>query len=173
MSLLTLDVTLRKNGDKFWYETTDNIKTFEPYSKNPAALAKSGFDIYVDPKSGATFGVPSSLTPTWDAARGVLVAKTPDGAVVMMVGESTHSSYADAKKLGKQAFIRNVVGLAQWTRGSPENLSWSNSDNSFEYANFSGFFNGTDAKTRKQGSLLLTIIVSKNQYLGYAVYTND
>jgi hypothetical protein len=167
MSLVDLDAMLHRKGDSFWYEMVPSIQSFTRTRKE---LNQLSFDIYEDPVTGATLGVPSGVELAWN--RDIRALESNSGAVRMFVGVLPGKSYADAKGAGKNAFVSKIVNLAKWTN-SPADLRYDNLNDEMEYANNAGFFHGIDRATGKPASLLLSITVSGKQLLGYAVYVAD
>jgi hypothetical protein len=164
LSLADLDALLRRKGTP-----DDNIEFIRGLLEPPSRFAELRFDIYEDPQTGATLGVPSTVELTWNRDLRVLEARTGSGAVRMFIGVLPSASYAQARRDGKAAFVGRIVGLANW-KESPATMEFVHVDESIEWANNAGFFGGTDRATGQPVSLLLSLSVSGQQLLGYAVY---
>jgi hypothetical protein len=164
MSLGDLEAYLRKKGR--WDADGGNVK-FIRDTVTPQELASLTFDVYFDPVTGATFGVPTPTSLTWNPQRGVLETITPSGKARMMVGVQTAASYAQGKTAGKRAFTEVVAPLARWQR-SPNELVLNATD-SVEWAQGANYFHGQDA-AGKPVSASVSVAVSGKQVLGYAVY---
>jgi len=147
----------------------DGNITFIRQTLTPAEFDRLSFDIWEDPATGATFGVPASVKLAWNAGIAAVDASTPSGKARMIIGVLTSPSYADAKVSGRQAFLNPIVKLAQWKQ-SPASLTLSRDGDSVEYANNANFFHGVDRSTGQPVSLNLSLTVSGRQLLGYAVY---
>lgn len=164
MSLADLDALLRDKGTP-----ESNIDFIKSQVKTAAEFNRLSFDIYEDPLTGATLGVPSGAQLAWNSAIRALEARSGSGAVRMVIGVLPSNSYAEAKVAGKQAFVSKIMNLAKWAE-SPSAMGYDNLDDRMEWANNAGFFKGTDSVTGKPVELLLSITVSGKQLLGYAVY---
>jgi Trypsin-like peptidase domain len=164
MSLNDLEAHLRKKGR--WKEDGGNL-TFIRQTVKPQELASLTFDIYFDPVTGATFGVPTVSRLSWNAQRGVLESIIPSGKARMMISVRTVASYEQGKTAGKRAFADLVMPLATWQR-SPATLELSNND-AYQYAQGANFFPGRDAQGQEV-NVNLSFAASGKQVLGYAVY---
>jgi len=164
MSLNDLEAHLKKKGR--WKEDGGNL-TFIRQTVAPQELASLTFDIYFDPVTGATFGVPTLSRLTWNAQRGVLETVIPSGKARMMISVQTVASYEQGKTVGKRAFTDLVMPLASW-QTSPATLELFN-DDAYQYAQGANFFPGRDAQG-KEVNVNLWFAASGRQVLGYAVY---
>ncbi len=166
MTLAAFEQLLIRKG-----EPDSNI-TFIRQTLTPAEFDRLSFDIYEDPVTGATFGVPASIQLAWNPDITAVDARTASGKARMIIGILSSPSYADAKVSGRQAFLNPIVKLAQWKQ-SPATLALSREGDSVEYANNANFFHGVDRSTGQPVSLNLSLTVSGRQLLGYAVYGPD
>jgi len=165
MTLGALDALLHRKQTP-----DDNIKFIrESEVESSAEFDQLSFEIYEDPVTGATLGVPSGTDLAWNGDMRMLEAKSKSGAARLFIGVLTNASYAQAKVAGRQAFVSKLTPLAKWTE-SPAAIRFVHVDDSLEWANNAGFFSGTDSANGMPIDLLLSLSVSGTQLLGYAVY---
>lgn len=135
----------------------------------PQTFASLAFDIYEDPATGATVGVPAQSTLVWNPQIRALEARSPDGGARMIIGVVPGRSHADAKATSRQAFLNKLLPMARW-QASPATLAYCNLDPETEWANCANFFDGTDAVSRQPMSLMFSMSVRGSNFLGFAVY---
>jgi S1-C subfamily serine protease len=133
------------------------------------AFNSLAFDIYEDPLTGATVGVPAQSTLVWNPQIRALEARSPDGGARMIIGVIPGRSHADAKATSRQAFLNKLLPLARWQK-SPATLAYCHLDPETEWANCANFFDGTDAVSRQPMSLMFSMSVRGPSFLGFAVY---
>jgi hypothetical protein len=133
------------------------------------AFNSLAFDIYEDPITGATVGVPAQSTLAWNPGIRALEARSPDGGARMIIGVIPGRSHADAKTTSRQAFLNKLLPLARWQK-SPATLAYCHVDAQTEWANCANFFHGTDAVSRQPMSLMFSMSVRESSFLGFAVY---
>lgn len=160
---------LSRRARDYW---TDLIPAIKSFVTDPEAYGRLSFDIYEDPVTGATVGVPSGLELTWNGEIRVLEARTKSGVVRGMVGVSPNRSYAAAKDAGKRAFVGKIRPLATWD-DSLGNSRFTELKDEAEHASQTGFHKGVDSTTGKPVQVLLSLTVTGKNLLGYAVYVAD
>jgi len=67
-------------------------------------------------------------------------------------------------------FGGGLDGLADWNEDAPSTLAFQHGDREFEYANGASFFDGTDPATQTKMGLNLSVTISGQDALGFAVY---
>jgi hypothetical protein len=150
----------------------DQVGGIKRYMNPPGNIRSLSFDIYEDPLTGATFGVPVGLELVWNSSLRALEARSASGLVRLLVGVLPAESHAAAKSAGKRAFVSKILPLANWTQ-SPASMEFKHVNERIEWANNANFFDGFDRASGKPSNLLLSITVSGKQLLGYAVYVAD
>jgi Trypsin-like peptidase domain len=146
-------------------EDTGNVD-FIRGEVTPAEFAKLAFDIYEDPKTGASLGVAAGMSLDWNGQE--LEAAIPSGVARMFVAVTTAASHVQARSQAK-AFADSLVDLATW-KESPASLADFDSDPASEWANGAKFFRGVDAMTGAPAELNLSLTADGPRFLGYALY---
>jgi hypothetical protein len=164
-----VDELLRKQNEG---KPDSSIETIRSHVSQEA-FASLAFDIYEDPMTGATVGVPSQTDLTWNGDIRALEAQSPDRGVRMILGVLSSSSHEQAKESGKKALLRPFLHLARW-QTSPETLPYMNvtpADGDYlGWANGANFFNGIDQQSKQPVSLLLSMSVLGRHFMGFGVY---
>ena len=138
----------------------------------PEQFEQMAFDIYEDQTSGATVGIPSGLELMWNAALGLLEARTNSNQVKLFISVRQYESFDAARSVGKEVFVGavNSLDLASWDRPLQE-ADFGNEDASIEWAEpWKTDFSGEGIRTDVASDLALTIGASGNTFVGYAAF---
>lgn len=163
-SLADLEAMLRRTDR--WDADGGNI-TFIREMLGAGEAARLGIDVWYDPATGATFGVPTGLRMQWNPQLQRIEAATPSGAARVFIGVQVAESYAQARTAGKRGFVEHLLPLARWQR-SPATLQLREYPED-EYAQSADFFDGKDANGRDV-QLNLSVSVLGRGVLGYGVF---
>ena len=160
MTLDELDQHLRAQG-----EVDANIEFIRQTLQAPSEVASLAIDVYQDPVTGATLGVPAGTALAWNDAKGMLEAVAANGVVRMFIGVARAASHAEALRNARAAFIGRLLELADW-QVSPESLELRGDG---DWASNACFFDGIDV-TGQPAQLNVSITVSGPASLCYALY---
>jgi hypothetical protein len=164
------ETLLRRKQTGKNYSGLNGLTNIMKFSE-PAEFQNLSFDVYEDPATGATIGVPSQLDLQWNPAMQALIAN--DETSVMVVFVRRYGTYANALKYGKQEIVGSFSG-ENWvdfeTREPLEHMMLNRQDED-EWANRSRFYDSTFDQVKQ--SLNLSITISGDTLLGYALISTD
>jgi hypothetical protein len=111
---------------------------------DPEAFAALAFDIYEDRAAGATWAIPSTMTPpSWNPDLAEVGATTASGGVALVAAVRQAEDFAQAVDRNLEAFIAHTSTLATWDPpGGPMDLEYDALDEAAETAAFTGAFAG-------------------------------
>ncbi len=128
------------------------------------------FDVFEDPRTGATIGVPSRVELRWNPQLRALDAVSASGKVRVIIGVQESASFDEAMTAGSKAFVGKVMSLATWKSPAPDTATFTHFDRRMQHANRANFFDGADRVTRAPISVNLSLTASGRQLLGYAIF---
>jgi hypothetical protein len=146
------------------------IEEFRSYLEDPAE--EYGFDIYEEPTTGATIGVPMGVELYWNEHLGALEAVNPRGTAFMNAVVLRTASFQEAVEVAAREFVGRFDGLAAWYDGVTPltHLAFDDFDPEAEYAGGFAVFAGEDADTGVDAEMPIGIYASGPDFLGTAAY---
>ncbi|MEA3274025.1 MAG: serine protease [Pseudomonadota bacterium] len=165
ISLLELRDLIGEEHSEYYTEMLDSIKSFR------SEVGDLSFDIYEDSETGATVSVPTGLSLKWNPETRAIEAVTVSGAVRLFIGVIRKDSFPEAFA-SAQVFVSPISQLASSWQPSVTDVAFEDEyiDREWEWASLAGFHDGIDKEAGKPSDLLLSLTVSGNALLGYAVY---
>ncbi|MDU9006832.1 S1 family peptidase [Sedimentitalea todarodis] len=145
-----------------------NIQFIREISETPDHFDQLSFHVYEDPVTGATLGIPAGLEPIWDEEIGLLHAETQSLQVAMSVAILSFQSFTEAKEIGKDYFVSTFHDYIDWET-SPNEL-YVEANDEWKWANGAGFFAGIEKVSGSPVDVNLSVTISENEVLGYAVF---
>jgi hypothetical protein len=96
-------VDLAVDRDDYFYQLVDDLKT----ALGDDRFSQLTFDIFEEPSSGATIGIPTHIDRLWEPESGTLIAVAgfDDIDMLMEIGVYRGQSNADAKAYGNDVFL--------------------------------------------------------------------
>ena len=130
------------------------------------------FDIYEDPVTGATIGVPTGVDLIWnDRLNAVeMVEDRGDITFRMTIGVTRAASFEAAKAYGLDTFASAVAAVAELEEGVEGIVYETGPDYYDQYAWFSGETEGYDLATGEFADIYLDMVVLGRDFLGSALY---
>jgi len=127
------------------------------------------FDVYEEPVTGATIGVPSGVKVRWDKKMHALVAEDDRGDIVLRqtISVTRLADHQAARQYGLSTFIHGVVAAAKFDEDF-KTIRYKSVGPDYSYYNAET--EGVDRATNEYADITICLDIWDRDFLGTALY---